>query len=181
MSGRRLLSTRSWVSFSCRPQPISRSLGRPPNAGGGKIWLVSGGSRTRDRQGALAFQTTHHDLWDYDVPSSQLCTTFLMVEGADTCLNPTHQARPDLRTRPTHGNANYACGGESGSPGRSARRIATSPTQPYSVGMPTISSPQLNESDMWGLIPLDHLWCRIAFRKQRYFGDFTPPYLMSRG
>jgi glucose dehydrogenase len=30
---------------------------------------------------------------------------------------------------------------------------------------------------MWGLTPLDQLWCRIEFRKLRYEGHFTPPTL----
>jgi len=49
-----------------------------------------------------------------------------------------------------------------------------SPTQPYTTGFPSIKGPDLTERDMWGLTPLDQLWCRIAFRKARYEGDFTP-------
>ena len=30
---------------------------------------------------------------------------------------------------------------------------------------------------MWGISPLDQLWCRIAFREARYDGKFTPPGL----
>jgi glucose dehydrogenase len=53
----------------------------------------------------------------------------------------------------------------------------TSPTQPFSVGMPSFARPQLAESDMWGITPLDHLMCRLQFTKLRYEGPLTPPSL----
>ena len=53
----------------------------------------------------------------------------------------------------------------------------TAKTQPFSVGMPQFRGPDLTEADMWGLTPLDQLWCRIEFRKLRYEGHFTPPTL----
>ncbi|MGO6907321.1 membrane-bound PQQ-dependent dehydrogenase, glucose/quinate/shikimate family, partial [Rhizobium ruizarguesonis] len=49
-----------------------------------------------------------------------------------------------------------------------------SPTQPYSVGMPTIGAERVTEQTAWGLTMFDQLACRIAFRKMRYDGDFTP-------
>jgi quinate dehydrogenase (quinone) len=51
----------------------------------------------------------------------------------------------------------------------------TSPTQPYSVGMPDIGANRLSEKDMWGMTPFDQLWCRIKFKSMRYEGQFTPP------
>jgi len=49
-----------------------------------------------------------------------------------------------------------------------------SKTQPYSVAMPSFRGPDLTERSMWGLTPLDQLWCRIRFRQARYEGPFTP-------
>jgi quinate dehydrogenase (quinone) len=51
----------------------------------------------------------------------------------------------------------------------------TAKTQPFSVGMPQFRGPDLREADMWGLTPIDQLWCRIEFRRIRYEGHFTPP------
>ena len=34
---------------------------------------------------------------------------------------------------------------------------------------------QLDETKMWGMTPLDQLWCRIEYRKMRYEGHFTVP------
>jgi quinoprotein glucose dehydrogenase len=50
----------------------------------------------------------------------------------------------------------------------------TAPTQPFTTGFPALSGPELREQDMWGLTPLDELWCRIRFKQARYEGPFTP-------
>ncbi|WP_245444833.1 hypothetical protein [Pseudaminobacter soli (ex Li et al. 2025)] len=52
-----------------------------------------------------------------------------------------------------------------------------SPTQPYSVGMPSIGTEPFTEARMWGATPYDQLYCRIEFKKMRYEGEFTPPGL----
>jgi quinoprotein glucose dehydrogenase len=49
-----------------------------------------------------------------------------------------------------------------------------SPTQPFST-YHTLAFPQLEETDMWGMSPLDQLWCRIQFRRAEYQGIYTPP------
>ena len=51
----------------------------------------------------------------------------------------------------------------------------TAKTQPFSVEMPSFTEPEVTEKSMWGLTPLDQLWCRIQYRKARYDGMFTPP------
>lgn len=50
-----------------------------------------------------------------------------------------------------------------------------SPTQPFSVGMPSIGNETLTEFDMWGATPYDQLLCRIDFAGSVYHGLFTPP------
>jgi quinoprotein glucose dehydrogenase len=50
-----------------------------------------------------------------------------------------------------------------------------SPTQPFSTGMPVFDDTLLSERTMWGLTPIDQLWCRIKFRQARYDGPLTPP------
>ena len=49
-----------------------------------------------------------------------------------------------------------------------------SDTQPYS-GYANLNQPPLTEKDMWGMSPIDQLWCRIQFRRANYAGQFTPP------
>src|SRR6185295_15939107 len=48
-----------------------------------------------------------------------------------------------------------------------------SPTQPVS-SLPNFRKDRV-EKDMWGLTPLDQLYCRVEFKKLRYEGHFTPP------
>ncbi|HBP99177.1 MAG TPA: membrane-bound PQQ-dependent dehydrogenase, glucose/quinate/shikimate family, partial [Gammaproteobacteria bacterium] len=47
-------------------------------------------------------------------------------------------------------------------------------TQPFSMDLPTFRM-ELDETKMWGVTPLDQLWCRIEYKKMRYDGHFTVP------
>jgi hypothetical protein len=49
-----------------------------------------------------------------------------------------------------------------------------SKTQSFS-GYANLREPDLTEADMWGMTPLDQLWCRIQFRRADYRGTYTPP------
>src|SRR5262249_46739557 len=49
-----------------------------------------------------------------------------------------------------------------------------SPTQPFS-GFHSVARPALGEKDMWGMSPLDQLWCPIQFHRVAYHGRYTPP------
>jgi glucose dehydrogenase len=51
-----------------------------------------------------------------------------------------------------------------------------SPTQPYVTGIASFAN-TLRERDMWGMTPIDQLYCRIQFRRLRYEGEATPPGL----
>jgi quinoprotein glucose dehydrogenase len=39
----------------------------------------------------------------------------------------------------------------------------------------TLKKPDLTESDMWGMSPIDQMICRIQYRQADYRGEFTPP------
>jgi quinoprotein glucose dehydrogenase len=43
--------------------------------------------------------------------------------------------------------------------------------------MPSFRGYDIIEADMWGVTPLDQLWCRVKFREARYDGPQTPPGL----
>jgi quinoprotein glucose dehydrogenase len=51
--------------------------------------------------------------------------------------------------------------------------------------MPSTRGPEPTERTMWGISPIDQLWCRVRFRKMQYFGPLTPfgtkPTLMNPG
>ena len=120
-----------------------------------------------------SFQTTHHDLWDYDVPAQPALFTYRGDQGDIPAVAVATKRGEiyllDRRTgQPLH--AVEECEVPKGDiPGE---RYA--PTQPYSA-FPGVRPEPLREADMWGTTPLDQLWCRIEFRSRDYVGDFTPP------
>jgi len=118
------------------------------------------------------FQTTHHDLWDYDVPAQP---TLVDLDGVPALLQPTKRGEIfmlDRRTGKPLAPVEERPVPRSHVPGERA-----SPTQPFSTGLPSFAGPRLREADMWGLTPIDQAWCRAAFRKARYEGPLTPPGL----
>lgn len=119
-------------------------------------------------------QTVHHDVWDYDVPSQPALVDLPDADGntVPALLQATKRGQLFLLNRAT---------------GEALAEIAEKPvtqrggveplskTQPYSIGMPSIGTDRLSEARMWGMTPLDQLYCRIRFRELNYDGDFTPP------
>ena len=120
-----------------------------------------------------AFQTTHHDLWDYDVPAQPTLFTY-RGKGGDVPAVAIATKRGEI----------YLLDRRTGQPlhGVEERKVPKgdipgeryAPTQPYSA-FPGVRPSALQERDMWGTTPLDQLWCRIEFRSRDYEGDFTPP------
>ena len=127
--------------------------------------------------GALkwVFQTVHHDLWDMDVPA-QPALVDLPIGG---------QMVPALVQSTKTGNI-FVLDRRTGKPvipveerkvpGNAAPGDWVAPTQPFSHASFMPLDP-VRERDMWGATMLDQLTCRIAFRKMRYEGPFTPPSL----
>jgi quinoprotein glucose dehydrogenase len=125
------------------------------------------------------FQTVHHDVWDFDLPIGPTLVDLPDPNGSGTLpalvqttktgqvfmLNrETGKPIADIEERPVpqHGAA----------PGE-----RLSPTQPFSVGMPSFTPPPLQEKDAWGATPIDQLICRIEFKQARHEGIYTPPGL----
>ncbi|PZQ64356.1 MAG: membrane-bound PQQ-dependent dehydrogenase, glucose/quinate/shikimate family [Phenylobacterium zucineum] len=121
------------------------------------------------------FQTVHHDLWDYDVPSQPMLIDFPVKGGtAPALVQLTKRGQIfvlDRRTGdPLTRVVEVRVPHEGVQPGEWVQ-----PTQPYSVEMPVVGVERLTEKMMWGATPLDQLACRIIFKGLRYEGDFTPP------
>jgi quinate dehydrogenase (quinone) len=121
------------------------------------------------------FQTVHHDLWDYDVPSQP--ALYDVPDGHGGTLPALIQTtkRGQIFMLDRRNGTPIAQVQEQPVPQGGVVDDRTAPTQPYSVGMPAIGTEPLSEKRMWGLTPLDQLICRIDFRKARYEGEFTPP------
>lgn len=125
--------------------------------------------------GALrwSFQTTHRDVWDYDVASPPTLVDFPTPNGPrPAVIQGTKRGQIFVLDRMTGRPLETIV--EKPVPQNAVREERLSPTQPYSVGMPALGGTRLSETRMWGITPLDQLWCRIKYREARYDGDFTP-------
>lgn len=122
--------------------------------------------------GALiwSFQTTHHDLWDYDVASQPVLID--LADGTKGLLQPTKRGEIFFLDR-TNGEP-IAEISELPVPQGAAVGDWTSPTQPFSTGMPSFQGSRPSEKDLWGITPMDQAYCRIKFQRARFEGTLTP-------
>jgi quinoprotein glucose dehydrogenase len=120
------------------------------------------------------FQTVHYDIWDYDLASQPTLLDF-PVDGAlvPAVVQPTKTGELFVFDRRT-GEPLTEIEERPVAQDKTVEPDRLSPTQPFSVGMPNFAGPALTEKNMWGISPLDQLWCRIEFRKLRYDGPMTP-------
>jgi membrane-bound PQQ-dependent dehydrogenase (glucose/quinate/shikimate family) len=129
--------------------------------------------------GALrwSFQTTHHDIWDYDVPSQPVLIDIPVGDGeiAPALVAPTKRGELFLLDRRT--GEPLAAVEERPAPQTDVAQEWTARTQPFSAGMPSFGRDLVTEEKMWGVTPIDQMLCRIEFRKLRYEGPLTPPSL----
>jgi quinoprotein glucose dehydrogenase len=123
------------------------------------------------------FQTVHHDIWDFDLPSQPTLIDLPSAGGIRHALVQTTK-RGEI----------FVLDRETGEPIKTVTELPVpqgniapgerlSPTQPFSPDMPSLRGPKLREADMWGISPLDQMICRIQFKKARFDGIFTPPTL----
>ena len=116
------------------------------------------------------FQTVRKDVWDYDLGSQ--ATLVDMPGGVPAVILPSKQGDLyilDRRTgQPLHKVE------ERRVPQGGVEPSQRSPTQPFSL-FHTLRKPDLTERDMWGMSPIDQMFCRIQFRQAAYEGYFTPP------
>ncbi len=119
------------------------------------------------------FQTVRNDVWDYDLGSQATLVDYPSAGGVvPAILLPSKQGDfyvLDRRTGvPLHEVQERAVPQGGVEPAERAR------TQPFSM-FATLRKPDLVEKDMWGMSPIDQMFCRINFKKADYQGYFTPP------
>lgn len=125
------------------------------------------------------FQTTHHDLWDMDVPSQPTLADVTNKDG---------QTVPAIYVLTKTGNA-FVLDRRNGNPivpitekevpqsvklGPQTKGEHYSPTQPFS-DLNLAPQAKLTDKDMWGATMFDQLICRIYFHRLNYDGIYTPP------
>jgi quinate dehydrogenase (quinone) len=121
-----------------------------------------------------SFQTVHHDIWDYDVPSQPALIDIPQADGSVVPAVAQATKRGEIFLLDRRDGKPVAEVQEKPVPQGAVEGDYTAPTQPFSVGMPNFRD-DLSEAKMWGVTPFDQMWCRIQFKKMRYEGHFTPP------
>lgn len=127
---------------------------------------------------AWSFQTVRKDVWDYDLGSQATLIDFPTAAGPVPALVlPSKQGDIyilDRRTgRPLTPVEDRPVPGGGVEPGQRA------PTQPHSL-YHTLRKADLTERSMWGMSPIDQMFCRIQFREADYRGFYTPPIADAR-
>lgn len=121
-----------------------------------------------------SFQTVHHDVWDYDVPAQPTLITYNTPSGpVPALIQATKTGQLYLLDR--RNGQPLAPVEERPVPQTHAPGDRVSPTQPFSVGMPSLEGPNMSEKLMWGITPIDQMLCRIQFKSLRYEGPYNPP------
>jgi len=119
------------------------------------------------------FQTVYRDVWDYDLGGQATLVDFPGADGTVPALVlPSKQGDIYVLDRRT-GESLFPVE-ERAVPQGGVEPDYLSPVQPFSQ-YHTLAKPRLSEADMWGMSPIDQLWCRIQFRQAAYDGIYTPP------
>ena len=125
------------------------------------------------------FQTTHHDLWDMDVPAQPTLADIKNKSGqtvpAIYVLTKTGNVFVlDRRTGEAIVPITEKPVPQSVKRGPATKGEHYSPTQPFS-DFDLAPKDKLTDKDMWGATMFDQLVCRVSFHRLNYEGIYTPP------
>ncbi|GKQ53188.1 pyrroloquinoline quinone-dependent dehydrogenase [Bradyrhizobium sp. Ce-3] len=122
-----------------------------------------------------AFQTTHHDVWDYDLPAQPTLTRIDTGSGMrDVVIQPTKQGFVFVLDRDT-GKPVWPVE-ERAVPQNGAEGEKLSPTQPFPTHVPPLLTQRIGADDAFGLVPgFERAACEKLFGQSRNEGLFTPP------
>lgn len=123
-----------------------------------------------------AFQTVHHDVWDYDLPAQPTLATLDLADGPrDVVIQVTKTGFIFVLDRDS-GEPVFEVieqptpqGGEAGE--------LLSPTQPLPSKPSPLGPLGLNPEDAWGFTFFDKAACRAKIEAARSEGLYTPPSL----
>jgi quinoprotein glucose dehydrogenase len=121
-----------------------------------------------------AFQTVHHDVWDYDNPAQPTLAT-IEFEGKprDVVIQPTKQGFLFVLDRDT--GAPVFPVEERPVPQGGVAGEVLSPTQPYPTVIPALALQKISADDAFGVTPWDREACRKLIAETRNEGLYTPP------
>jgi quinoprotein glucose dehydrogenase len=120
-----------------------------------------------------AFQTVHHDLWDYDNASPPAVVTLRARGNVPAVLQANKNGMLYVLNRET-GTPVFPVE-ERPVPASDIPREEASRTQPFTVLTPPLSPHRFTADDVWGVSDVDRAACRAAVSGLRNDGIFTPP------
>jgi quinoprotein glucose dehydrogenase len=122
-----------------------------------------------------AFQTVHHNLWDYDLPAQPTLARIDTGEGPrDVVIQPTKQAFVFVLDRDS-GKPVWPVE-ERAVPQGGAEGEKLSPTQPFPSHLPPLMPQTFSPADIFDLIPLvGNPFCTTRLSGLRNDGLYTPP------
>ncbi len=122
------------------------------------------------------FQTTHHDIWDYDVAAQpSLVTLHRGGKALDAVVVATKMGFLFVLDRDT--GAPLFPVEERPFPASDVPGEAASPTQPVPLAPPSLVPQHLTPDDAWGLVYFDKLACRRRLAALDTRGLYAPPSL----
>jgi quinoprotein glucose dehydrogenase len=122
-----------------------------------------------------SFQTTHHDLWDMDVPAqptladvktdsgSTVPAVYVPTKAGNLFVMDRRDGKPIVPVTEVQVPTSGVAQGD-----------RVSPTQPRSA-LNLTSIQTLADKNMWGATMFDQLMCRVIFKRLAYTGQYTPP------
>jgi len=122
------------------------------------------------------FQTTHHDVWDYDLPAQPILID-LPRDGATVpaVVQLTKQGLVFVFHRET--GAPLFPIEERAVPSGGVDGERLSPTQPFPVAPPPLVAQGVRPDDAWGVTFIDRWLCRRRIEALRHGSIYTPPSL----
>ncbi|WP_315835358.1 pyrroloquinoline quinone-dependent dehydrogenase [Bradyrhizobium prioriisuperbiae] len=122
-----------------------------------------------------AYQTVHHDVWDYDLPAQPTLTRIDTSSGQrDVVIQATKQGLLFVLDKTT-GQPVWPVE-ERPVPQSGVDGELLSPTQPFPTHLPALVPQRLSVDDAFGVLPFwDRPGCRAQFASSRNDGLYTPP------
>jgi quinoprotein glucose dehydrogenase len=122
---------------------------------------------------AWSFQAVRKDVWDYDLGSQATLVDFPTADGTVPALIlPSKQGDFYVLDRRTGKPLTQI--GERDVPGGGVEPEQRAKKQIFSL-YHTLRRPKLTEKQMWGMSPIDQMFCRIQFKSASYDGFYTAP------
>jgi quinoprotein glucose dehydrogenase len=121
-----------------------------------------------------AFQTVHHDLWDYDNASPPALATITRNGSRVAVVAQANKSGMLFVLDRDTGRPVFPIE-ERPVPKSAIPLEEAAPTQPFTIGIAPLSPHRFSVDDVWGISDEDRAACRAAIAPLRNEGIFTPP------